>query len=331
MNTLVALEWGNETLKGNFGGNSFVCNPSYMPETKEDFNKLCGILNIRILTNDDFSKQKAGDYHKDVEAIREISKRLVYLAYKTGKENWEEIYAGYKAKLDRADISQCESIIYSYNENIATDLEIYSEEASNLWYIGSWQGSMFIEILNWIIKKLEVKGTFDQNFLRKLFLRPFVDFIKQQEGGSLPNELLTYMDEADRAVITVDENVNAEVFSEDDNVVNNLPEDLKQQAGQGMEQKQAQQSQNSVRYEEQSSTSSSYDDSEQSSTERKRRSDLGGTHQRHETSTNNNRSSDTQPSGLASKMMILRNKENLLQIVLRKMGKTETGTYPETS
>lgn len=301
LNTLVALEWGNETLKGNFGGNSFVCNPSYMPETKEDFNKLCGILNIRILTNDDFSKQKAGDYHKDVEAIREISKRLVYLAYKTGKENWEEIYAGYKAKLDRADISQCESIIYSYNENIATDLEIYSEEASNLWYIGSWQGSMFIEILNWIIKKLEVKGTFDQNFLRKLFLRPFVDFIKQQEGGSLPNELLTYMDEADRAVITVDENVNAEVFSEDDNVVNNLPEDLKQQAGQGMEQKQAQQSQNSVRYEEQSSTSSSYDDSEQSSTERKRRSDLGGTHQRHETSTNNNRSSDTQPSGLASK------------------------------
>lgn len=298
LSTLVALEWGNETLKGNFGGNAYVCNPSYMPEFKDDYVKLCKILGIKILTNNDFTKKKAGACQKDTVAIREILKRLLYLAYKTGKDNWEEIYAGYKEKLDNADISKCESIIYSYDEHIVTDLEIYSEEATALWYVDSWQGSMFIEILDWIIKKIEVKGTFDQNFLRKLFLRPFVDFIKLQEGGSLPTALLSYLDEAERAGIDVDENVNAEVFNEDVNDVNSLPEDVRQQAGSGMEQRQ---NQSSEEYEEEDDdepeTSNTHsEDDVQPSTERKRRSDLGGTHQRREPSSHESTSDEPHPT-----------------------------------
>lgn len=297
LNTLVALEWGNETLKGNFGGNAYVCNPSYMPEFKDDYVKLCKILGIKILTNSDFTKQKAGVCQKDTVAIREISKRLLYLAYKTGKDNWKEIYAGYKEKLDNADISKCENIIYSYDEHIVTDLEIYSEVATALWYVDSWQGSMFIEILDWIIKKIEVKGTFDQNFLRKLFLRPFVDFIKQQEGGSLPTALLSYLDEAERVGIEVDENVNAEVFNEDVNDVNNLPEDVKQQAGIGMEQRQNQFSEDDEEVkEEESKTSDSHSENDvQPSTERKRRSDFGGTHQRREPSSHESSSDEPHP------------------------------------
>lgn len=283
LNTLVALEWGNETLKGNFGGNAYVCNPSYMPEFKEDYVKLCEILNIKILSNNDFTKKKAGLCQKDTVAVREISKRLLYLAYKAGKDNWEEMYAGYKEKLDKADISKCESIIYFYNEHIVTDLEIYSEEATALWYVDSWQGSMFIEILDWIIKKIEVKGTFDQNFLRKLFLRPFVDFIKQQEGGSLPTALLAYLDEADRSEINVDENVNSEVFKESVNDENSLPEDIKQQVCLRVEQRQNQQSQGAEQPEEGTTTSGTHPEDDVQS-ERKRRSDFGGTHQRQETS-----------------------------------------------
>ena len=58
LNNLVALEYGNETLRDNFSGNAAVCNPSYMPEFKDDYNKLCRIFKIRILTNDDFQKEK---------------------------------------------------------------------------------------------------------------------------------------------------------------------------------------------------------------------------------------------------------------------------------
>lgn len=298
LSNLVALEWGNETLKGNFGGNAYVCNPSYMPEFKDDYVKLCEILGIKILTNNDFTKQKAGICQKDTVAIREISKRLLYLAYKTGKDNWEEIYAGYKEKLDNADISKCESIIYSYDEHIVTDLEIYSEEATALWYVDSWRGSMFIEILDWIIKKIEVKGTFDQNFLRKLFLRPFVDFIKQQEGGSLPIALLAYLDEAERAGIDVDESVNAEVFSEDVNDVNSLPEDVKQQASVGMEQRQNHVTENieEPEDEEPEDPHSNSEDAGQPATERKRRSDLGGTHQRREPLAHETSSDEPHPS-----------------------------------
>lgn len=298
LNTLVALEWGNETLKGNFGGNAYVCNPSYMPESKDDYVKLCKILGIKVLTNSDFTKQKAGEYHKDTDAIREISKRLLYLAYKTGKDNWEEIYAGYKEKLDNADISKCESIIYSYDEHIVTDLEIYSEEATALWYVDSWKGSMFIVVLNWIIEKIEVKGEFDQNFLHKLFLRPFVDFIKQQEGGSLPKALLAYLEEDERNGIDVDKNVNAKVFNEDVNDVNSLPEDVKQQADTGMEQRQNQHAMEpeEVENEEHEASHAHIVEDRQSTTERKRRSDLGGIHQRREPSTHESGSNEPYPA-----------------------------------
>ena len=292
LSSLVALEWKNGTLIGNFGGNAYVCNPSYMPEYKDDFVKLCKILNIKILTNNDFVKRKAGACQKDIVAIKEISNRLLYLAYKSGKDNWEDLYDDYKERLDKADVSTCERIIYSYDENIVTDLQIYSEEATALWYVGSWQGPMFLEILDWIIKKIEVKGSFDQNFLRRLFLYPFVDFIKQQEGGSLPTALLDRLDETERAGINVDESVNAEVFTENDNNESSLPEDVKQSAGLGMEQRQDADIQEDEYDEDDTSYDSQQDDDEEPSTERKRRSDFGGTHQKHESSSNDSSFSD---------------------------------------
>lgn len=225
-------------------------------------------------------------------------KTTVISCIQTGKDNWEDIYAGYKEKLDNADISKCESIIYSYDEHIVTDLEIYSEEPTALWYVDSWQGSMFIEVLDWIIKKIEVKGTFDQNFLRKLFLRPFVDFIKQQEGGSLPTALLAYLDETERVGIDIDENVNAKVFSEDVTDINSLPEDVKHQAGIGMEQRQNQSNQESEEtVEEDLDTSYTQPvDNGRPTTERKRRSDLHGTHQRRELSTHEKVTDEPHPT-----------------------------------
>ena len=298
LNRLFALEWGNDTLRGNFGGNAYICNPSYMPEFKEDYVRLCKILNIKILTNNDFTKQKAGICQKDTVAIREISKRLLYLAYKTGKDNWEEIYAGYKQKLDNADISKCENIIYSYDEHIVSNLRIYSEEASALWYVGSWEGPMFVKVLDWVIKKLEVKGPFDQNFLENLFLDPFVEFIKQKEGGSLPTALLQYLDEAERVGINVDENVNAEVFTENMNDVNSLPNDVKQQASFNAEQRQSINTEESDKSENEnySNAKSPLEGDEETITERKRRSDFGGTHQRHEQQTHRMTSDEPHPS-----------------------------------
>lgn len=211
---LFALEWGNKTLKDNFSGNARICNPSYMPDYKVYYDKICSIFQIRILTDADFTKRKDGKFFRDENAIREIRKRLLYLAYKTGKDNWRETFDEYNERLTTADISQCERIAYSFNEDIETDLMVYAEDEKALWYVNSWTGPMFLEVLNWIENKIGLKGSFDNNFMRKLFLTPFKDFVRRQEGGSLPQEILDFLSEEEKAGIQVDKFANAEKFEE---------------------------------------------------------------------------------------------------------------------
>lgn len=214
LKNLFALEWENKTLKDNFSGNAHVCNPSFMPEYKMDYDKLCSLFHIKVLTNADFKKRKDGKFYRDIDAIKEIRKRLLYLAYKTGKDNWKELFEDYSKRLTEADVSCCERITYFYNENIETDLYIYAEDEKALWYVGDWKGSMFLDVLGWIESKLSIKGNFDNNFMRKLFLTPFTDFVKRQEGGSLPQEILDFLSEEEKTGIKVDQFANAEKFEE---------------------------------------------------------------------------------------------------------------------
>jgi hypothetical protein len=215
LSELKALEWENKTLKDNFGGNAYVCNPSYMPEFKWVYDKICDIFHIQILTNNDFQKRKEGKSFKDIDAITEIRKRLLYLAYKSGDDKWKEVYDEYNEKLSAADISSVERIVYFFNDNIETDLQIYAEEESALWYVGGWKGPMFLAVLDWIINKIGIKGGFDNNFLQKLFLGNFRDFIMRQEGGLLPQDLLDCLDEVDKEGLEVDDLAGAERFVED--------------------------------------------------------------------------------------------------------------------
>lgn len=220
---LKALEWENNTLIDNFGGNAYVCNPSYMPDSKSVYEKICKIFQIQILTNNNFQKRKEGKSFKDIDAITEIRKRLLYLSYKSGDDKWKDVYDEYNEKLSAADISSVERIVYFFNENIETDLQIYAEEETALWYVGGWKGPMFLAILDWIIKKIGIKGGFDNNFLQKLFLGNFRDFIMRQDGGSLPQDLLDCLDEVDKEGLQVDDLAGAERFGED--TISNQGED----------------------------------------------------------------------------------------------------------
>lgn len=221
LSTLVALEWGNNTLKDNFGNNPFVCNPSYMPEYKADFDILCKIFKIKVLSNKDFRKEKKGKCSYDEKAVNEISKRLLYLAFKSDRVNWTELHNKYLTKLNAADISTCEKIVYSYNENIQNDLCIYAEEENKLWYQGEWTGFMFQGIVEWIVDKIGVVGNFDKNYLYRLFHTPFNQFIQKEESGCLPPEVVRQLDEKDRSGINIDKNAQAEEFKEDEDADNN--------------------------------------------------------------------------------------------------------------
>ena len=218
LNKLVAIEWGNETLKGSFGGNKYICSPSYMPESQTDYCKLCDILEIKILNNSDFKKDKDGV--RDKIAISKISKCLTYLAWKSERENWQEIDKEYQDNLSQADIYSCKSISYFYNENIKANPKSYTEDSKSLWYVGMWNGPMFGKIQEWIKTKINIKGEFDSNFMDDLFLDEFDEFIARHEGGKLPEELHTLLSDTDKLNITVDEYANAEQF-EYNNEINN--------------------------------------------------------------------------------------------------------------
>lgn len=215
LQSLVALEFGNATLRDNFGGNDYVCRLEGMPDDEKYYNKICNLFGIKILTNDDFRKAKEGG-RTDSEAVEEISKRLLYLAYKADKDNWKELYEEYKRKLLNADVSSCERILYYYNDYIRNYIHIYAEEEKKLWYVGSYNGPMFRDVLEWLKNKIGVIGDFDKSFLDNLFLGSFEQTIASQEGGSLPAEVLSYLDEEDRQNIGVDTLCNAESINEED-------------------------------------------------------------------------------------------------------------------
>ena len=210
---LVALQWHNETLTGNFSSSSYVCNPAYMPEFQSDYNRLCSILKIQVITNNDFKKIKSGKYFDDEEAKTEIAKRLLYISYKSGRDEWKDIYMQRKAKLDACEICSCDLIEYKYDDNIKTDLPSYIEDDEHLWYQGSWLGPLFLDILTWVKRVFEIKG-FDDALLKKMFLTPFSKFLQQQDYDYSP-EFYVLLSQEDKAGLNIAEEDTTEEFVED--------------------------------------------------------------------------------------------------------------------
>ena len=199
LKSLVALEWGNDTLKDTFGANEYVCNPSYMPESKQDYERLCKILGIKVISNADFRKKKAGTWNVDNGAKEEIKKRLLYLAYKAGG-NWKAKYEEWVLKLTACDICSCSEIEYYYDENISASLMAFIEENDKLWYVGSWNGMMYLKILAWVNRVFELKR--ESSFLENLFYGDFNYYLKKHEVD-LPQDFLDSLDEFTRQGLKV--------------------------------------------------------------------------------------------------------------------------------
>ena len=113
LKNLVALKWsgGKSILKDHFGGSE--CVISKMPDNQTEYNQLCKILEIPIITNDDFKFTDEETGIQDSEAIREFNKRLLYLAFKSYPNNWKEKYTEVNIrKLSQTDIRKCQKIFY---------------------------------------------------------------------------------------------------------------------------------------------------------------------------------------------------------------------------
>lgn len=152
-----------------------------MPSGKDDYNKLCEILQIRILTNDDFGHTYDDKSEIDHLAIEEITKRLLYLSYRHNPETWEEEFKTIQKELADTDIRICNSISYFWTENdaLSADLLTYTEELDTLWYVGNWNGAAFGDIIEWIVKKFPFLKAFDFNVIKTCFYKDFKVILKR--------------------------------------------------------------------------------------------------------------------------------------------------------
>lgn len=198
---LVALEKDNRTLDAYFKSSPGVCNPSYMPYFKESYNRLCRIFGIKIITNDDFEKVPGDNSSADIDAIKEIKKRLLYIAFISKKENWTEIYSGYEKKIDNTDIRRCDTISYRYDDVIQTNLQVYSDSEDNLWYTRQWDGAPMGDIIAWLVRVLNL--SIEEGLMKNIFWTDFNKLLNKYEKGAIPKAFYDLIDEADRKGLTI--------------------------------------------------------------------------------------------------------------------------------
>lgn len=203
---LVALEWaeGHSLLKDNFEGNEIVI--SKMPSGKDDYYKLCDILDIRVIPADEFDICEE-DGIIDTIASAEISKRLMYLAFKHYGDKWETAYDEIQKSFAEVKICKCRKINFFWSENdrLSTEIPSYIENLKELSYVGDWNGPMFGDVLEWLRRKFQFIKDFEPGAFKMCFLKDFVKLIQEREGGKLPESFLDKLSEYDRQKLSMDD------------------------------------------------------------------------------------------------------------------------------
>ena len=259
---LVALKWAenHSILKDNFGFSKLVI--SKMPSGKDDYNKLCEILQIRILTNDDFGHTYDDKSEIDHLAIEEITKRLLYLSYRHNPETWEEEFKTIQKELADTDIRICNSISYFWTENdaLSADLLTYTEELDTLWYVGNWNGAAFGDIIEWIVKKFPFLKAFDFNVIKTCFYKDFKVILK--EIDKLPTNFLNYLSEDDKEGLSVDDYDEAQINTDVEQLAANDEDDSSNENNSkpGSEEKEPEKNPNSSENTDYSKTGDYHDD-----------------------------------------------------------------------
>lgn len=214
---LVALEKDNKTLDAYFKSNAYVCNPSYMPIYKENYNRMCDIFHIQRITDDDFKKEPDGKSYRDEEAVVEIKKRLAYLSFISGKAEWDEIYKRFEEALDNTDIRRCERILYRYDDNIKTELKVYKDGKDMLWYTKPWDGAPIGDIISWLIQKLSIKDILRLNdgLIQNVFWDDIETVLNNYEGGEIPQKLYDILADLGKIDVSIREELEEKEFSDD--------------------------------------------------------------------------------------------------------------------
>lgn len=161
---LYALEYGKKNLDQYFGSNPKIIDKEYLP-TGESFRTACDILQIKTITEDDFTMDPVNDtlctrYDSDLRLFALIIAGII------DSKNWADIYAGYLERLDTLKLHRCDSILIkcNYDSSINQNFKqfYHKKDDSDFYFVDDvYDILVFQDFVNELFTYLEIEGIQD--------------------------------------------------------------------------------------------------------------------------------------------------------------------------
>ena len=135
---LYAIHPNSKQERNIFSGDEHVMQTNMFPTGISEFERICGILQIKCLTSDDFSHTPINSVDETREMMQALKPRLLVLAAIEKDSRYKETYEKYDEIISKYKFFVCDKIDLCY-ETIHNDVErIYSDE-DKIFYVNSWQ------------------------------------------------------------------------------------------------------------------------------------------------------------------------------------------------
>ncbi len=120
-----------------FSGDEYVMNTAMFPYNTEDFLRFCEIMQIQVLTSEDFVTTPVNDREETARILQTINKKLLILAAIENNDKYESLYEKYITTIKEYRFFVCDKIDLGYDK-IHNDVERTYLDGNNLYYVNSW-------------------------------------------------------------------------------------------------------------------------------------------------------------------------------------------------
>lgn len=120
-----------------FSGDEHVMLTNMFPIDIKQFEKICDILKIKYLTEDDFVSTPINKENETEGMMRIIKPRLLVLAAIQNPDKYMEIYEAYNDLISKYQFYVCDKIDLGY-DTIHNDVERIYNDGYHIYYVNSW-------------------------------------------------------------------------------------------------------------------------------------------------------------------------------------------------
>lgn len=120
-----------------FSGDEHIMITNMFPSDTDEFERLCGILQVKYLKSSDFVSTPINQEDETEGMMKILKPRLLVLAAIEDADNYKDIYERYNEIISKYKFIVCDKIDLGY-DTIHNDVErIYNDDA-HIYYVNSW-------------------------------------------------------------------------------------------------------------------------------------------------------------------------------------------------